>query len=252
MAMDRNPEWYLDEEFWRTFYPCMFNEETFRRGREEAAALARLAGIESGRVLDLGAGPGRHALPLADSGYSVTALDTSGWLLGRLEEQAGQAGLEIEIVTDDMRSFRRQGSFDLVLVLWTSFGYFSDPADHLRVLENVRDSLVPGGRVVLDLVSREHVAHTLQPVHLTEFEDGAVLVERPLLVDEMSRLDNEWLYIVQDRVHRAHFSHHLWSTGEIRRLLADAGLDCLGLFGSVEGDELELESERMVALAAAG
>jgi len=188
--MDRNTDWYLDETFWRTFYPCMFNEETFARGEDEARALARLAGKDSGSVLDLGAGPGRHALPLARSGYSVTALDTSDWLLDRLRTQAEAEDLAIEIVCDDMREFSREGAFDLVLIMWTSFGYFEDPQDHVRVLESVRKSLAPGGRLVLDLVSREHLSHTLQPVHLTEFDDESILVERPLLVDEMTRLDN--------------------------------------------------------------
>lgn len=247
--MKRSDEWYLDDEFWRKFYPCMFNEETFSRGEAEALALTRLCGVDKGAVLDLGAGPGRHALPLARSGYRVTALDTSRWLLDRLAEKADAESLSMEILQDDMRSFKRPGHFDMVLVMWTSFGYFTDSKDHARVLTCARESLRPGGRLVLDLVSREHLAHTLEPVHLTEFEDESLLVERPLLVDEMTRLDNEWLLVTgDDQVHRASFSHHVWSTSEIRRLLADCGLQCLGLYGSVEGDLLELDSERMVVI----
>jgi hypothetical protein len=39
----------------------------------------------------------------------------------------------------------------------------------------------------------------MEPVHLTEYDDGRMLLERPALVDDMTRLDNEWLLIDGDR-----------------------------------------------------
>jgi SAM-dependent methyltransferase len=239
--------WYLDDDFWRTFGPLMFNADTFARGEEEIQQLQSLLGGPGGRVLDLGAGPGRHSLPLARSGYTVTALDTSAHLLDQLRD-AG-ADLPIEIVQADMREFRRADSFDLVMVMWTSFGYFQDEDDHGRVLDHVHASLKPGGRLVLDLVGLETLCRTMEPVHLTEYDDGRMLIERPMLVDDMTRLDNEWLLIDGDVVHRTHFSHRVWSAGEIRGLLSRHGFNTVAIHGDYQGADYDLEAERMIVLA---
>lgn len=240
-------DWFLDEEFWRTFGPLMFNEDSFARGETDVRQLVERAGIEPRQVLDLGAGPGRHALPLARSGYPVTAVDTSQALLAELEERAGD--LPIEIVRADMREFVREQAFDLVLVMWTSFGYFEDEADHARVLANIRQSLGPGGRLVLDLLGLEYLCRSMDPVHLTEYDDGRILVERPVLVDHMTRIENQWMLIDGDRVHHAEFSHRVWSAGEIRTLLAENGFELTALYGSYDGADYDLEAERMIVIA---
>ncbi|TVQ40832.1 MAG: class I SAM-dependent methyltransferase [Wenzhouxiangella sp.] len=228
----------------------MFSEDSFREAAEQLPGLLELVGIEPGRVLDLGCGPGRHALPLAATGYPVTAVDTSQTLLEHLEQARGE--LPIESVQADMREFVRPEAFDLVLVMWTSFGYFEDEADHRRVLANIHQSLRPGGRLVLDLVGLEYLCRNLEPAHVTEYEDGRLLLERPNLVDDMTRLDNEWLLIDGDHVLRQHFSHRVWSAGEIRTLLAESGFEVMGLYGNHDGAGYDLESERLIVVAGKG
>ncbi len=240
-------DWYLDDEFWRNFGSLMFNSDTFARGWQEVQQMLELVGGRPKSVLDLGCGPGRHALPLADAGLTVTAVDTSSSLLHQLE--ASRGGRDIEIVECDMRAFVRPQAFDLVVVMWTSFGYFTDEADHARVLGNIRESLKPGGRLVLDLVGLEYLCRNLEPVHLTEHDDGRILIERPTLVEQMTRLENEWLLIDGERVWRHEFSHRVWSAGEISGLLAQSRLTIAGLFGSLEGADYDLEAERLVAIA---
>jgi SAM-dependent methyltransferase len=242
--------WYLEDEFWGTFGPLMFNEASFAEAAEQVEQLIKLAAIEPGRVLDLGCGPGRHALPLARKGYPVTAVDTSALLLDQLAEQVGD--LPIEIVRADMREFVPDQACDLVLVMWTSFGYFEHEAEHAQVLDNIRRSLTDNGRLILDLVGLEYLCRNLQPVHLSEYEDDRLLIERPNLVDDMTRLDNEWLLIDGDRVERAEFSHRVWSAAEIRTLLADHGLEVCGLYGSYDGADYDLEAERLIVVAGKG
>lgn len=240
-------DWYLNDDFWRNFGSLMFNDDTFARGAEEVQQLLELLGHAPTHVLDLGCGPGRHALPLARAGLEVTAVDTSQTLLDQLDDQRGE--LAIEIVQADMREFRRPAAFDLIVVMWTSFGYFESEADHVRVLDHIRSNLKPEGRVVLDLVGLEYLCHHLKPVHLTEYDDGRILVERPALIDDMRRLDNEWLLIDADRVVRHHFSHRVWSAGEISALLEAHGLAVEAIFGSLEGDIYDLDAERLIVVA---
>jgi len=240
-------DWYLDDDFWRNFGSLMFNDDTFARGAREVQQLLALVDGEPQTVLDLGCGPGRHALPLADAGLAVTAVDTSPTLLEQLTDALGDR--EIEVVEDDMRSFVRAESFDLVVVMWTSFGYFTDEADHARTLDNIRTSLKPGGRLLLDLVGIEYLCRNLEPVHMTEYDDGRMLIERPDLTDHMTRLDNQWMLIDGDRVHYHDCSHRVWSAGEIRRLLDDCGLAVVSFNGDYDGAEYDLGAERLIVVA---
>jgi len=240
-------DWYLDDEFWCNFGSLMFNADTFARGEEEVQQLLALLEAAPETVLDLGCGPGRHALPLSDAGLKVTAVDTSPSLLEQLE--AERAGRAIEIIRADMREFERPQAFDLIIVMWTSFGYFHDEADHARVLTNIGSSLKRGGRLLLDLVGLEYLCRNLQPVHLTEYDKGRILVERPTLTENMTRLENEWMLIDGDHVHYHEFSHRVWSAGEIQALLESAGLTVEVFYGSYDGDPYDLEAERLIVIA---
>jgi len=106
------------------------------------------------RVLDLGCGTGRHSRYLASRGFDVTGLDLSAESLrqARLNE-----GPNLRFVRQDMRLPFRSCPFDHVLNLFTSFGYFEDPGDHLSVVGNIAASLKPGGTLVLDYLNAYRV-----------------------------------------------------------------------------------------------
>src|SRR6056297_2736484 len=245
-------DWYTDEDFWRKFGPLMFGDDQFSEAADQVPALLARIQLKNGAVLDLGCGPGRHALPLARAGLKVTAMDTSEHLLDELRRRARDERLEIDIRRADMRDFSHLdefGPFDAVFVMWTSFGYFEAEADHDIVLGNIADSLEPGGVLVLDLLGLETLCRTLQPVHLTEHADGSLLIERPALVDHNTRLENEWILVRGDRADRAMFSHRVWSAGEIARLVEAAGLELEAIDGDLDGTPYDFESERMYVFA---
>lgn len=241
--------WYGDEEFWSTFGGLMFSESQFNDAAEQVPALLERLALRGGAVLDLGCGPGRHALPLARAGLDVTAVDTSERLIERLRARASEAGLDIEALVDDMRTFRRPDAFDAVVVMWTSFGYFDEEGDHRAALDRCLENLRPGGWLVLDLVGLETLCRTLEPVHLTEFEDGRLLVERPVLVDRNTRLENEWILIDGERARRATWSHRVWSAGEIARLVETAGFELEAIDADLERTPYDFDAERMMVFA---
>ncbi|MCA1779446.1 MAG: hypothetical protein LC637_08710 [Xanthomonadaceae bacterium] len=86
-------------------------------------------------------------------------------------------------------------------------------------------------------------------MHLTEYADGRLLVERPLLVNHNTRVENEWILIDGERADRALFSHRVWSAGEIARLVESAGLELDAIDGDLEGTPYDFESERMYVFA---
>jgi SAM-dependent methyltransferase len=83
----------------------------------------------------------------------------------------------VEFALGDMRRFSRPATFALIINFFTSFGYFDDQADDLRVLKLVRENLKPGGVFVLEMVSKERLARAFQATTSRELPNGHVLFE---------------------------------------------------------------------------
>jgi SAM-dependent methyltransferase len=119
--------------------------ETFSRHLDGAADVAFLAEwLPRGRVLDVCCGFGRHKRGLEELGWEVVGVE-------RDPEVAAAAGA----LCLDMRELHRvDGTFDAVICMWASFGYFTR-AENRRVLAAMIGKLRPGGRLVLELYNRE-------------------------------------------------------------------------------------------------
>jgi ubiquinone/menaquinone biosynthesis C-methylase UbiE len=126
MATDRSSKkWfedYFDESYEKLYSKHLLPVE---QTRNEAKAARRLLKLKKGeRLLDIAAGFGRHARPLARSGINVVALDlNSGYVARAIETAKGQ--LVPRGVAADMRTlpFHDQ-AFRGAMILFNSFGYF--------------------------------------------------------------------------------------------------------------------------------
>ncbi|MFF2364720.1 aminotransferase class I/II-fold pyridoxal phosphate-dependent enzyme [Streptomyces sp. NPDC058122] len=145
------PPWYLTF-FGEDFWAVADHEYTPERSAAEAGYLAAVLDTSAPgrRVLDLGCGTGRHAVALAARGFGVTGVDAGGWALGRAEAAADAAGVRVDWLRIDLlRELPWPvAEFDAVVCV-QSFGWGSD-AQQLRLLQEVRRVLVPGGLLVLD------------------------------------------------------------------------------------------------------
>ena len=108
------------------------------------ALLAAFAGdLPPGRALDVGAGEGRNAIWLAQSGWSVTALDVSAVALDRAAARGREEVVELECVVADWREHEVDGPVDLVVI---SFMH-PHPEERSRMFERTRSWLAPGGHL---------------------------------------------------------------------------------------------------------
>jgi len=106
---------------------------------------------QSFRILDLGCGYGRIALPLARRGHRVVALDLCRNLLGQGRDDARGASLPISWLRATMTSLPLvAGSFDAVLCLWTTFSELLDAREQLSALTEVVRVLRPGGWALIE------------------------------------------------------------------------------------------------------
>lgn len=245
-------EWFDDEEFWRELFPYMFPGERLLAAPKQVDQILALSGCSRGAMLDLCCGPGRHAVEFAKRGLEVTGVDASGFLLDHARQRARDAGAAVEWVQADMRSFRRPAAFDLVCNIFTSFGYFADETDDLQVLRNVRESLRDGGAFVIDVISKERVARNWKDSLVTEFPDGALLVQRPQVRRDWTRLENEWVLVRDGRSRSFRFEHTLYSGRELKDRLIACGFAQVQLYGDLEGAPYGVDAARLVAVARTG
>ncbi len=245
-------EWFEDEEFWRELYPYMFPAERFAAAPEQVAQVLALSGCSRGKVLDLCCGPGRHAVEFAKHGLEVTGVDGSQFLLDRARERARDAGVSAEWVQEDMRRFRQPAKFDLACNIFTSFGYFADETDDLRVLRNIWESLQGGGVFVIDVISKERLARNWKESLVTEYADGALLFQRPQVREDWNRLENEWILVKDGRSRSFRFEHAIYSGRELKDRLVACGFKDVKLYGDLEGSCYGVDARRLVAVARKG
>jgi len=110
------------------------------------AALAALA--PQGRVLELGAGTGRLAIPLAQRGLEMHALDGSAEMLRRLAAKPG--GERVTCHVGDMATDLPPGPFDLVFVAVNTFFGILEPAAQAGAMLGIAERLRTGGYFVIE------------------------------------------------------------------------------------------------------
>jgi SAM-dependent methyltransferase len=117
------------------------------------AAVERLCGKGTKRILELGAGAGLTAALMADAGHDVVAVEFSSVYAGYAREhlKTPHAGT-LEIVEADFYTVDLSGRFDVVCY-WDGFGVESD-ADQRRLLRRIaQDWLAPDGSALIDVFS---------------------------------------------------------------------------------------------------
>src|SRR5512146_221995 len=134
VARRASPDWwksYFDAQYLLEYEPLF----SLERDRHEVARLMEILGLPAGaRVLDVPCGQGRHSHLLAEAGFDVLGVDYSADLLAAARKRG--TGPNLRYLRADMRRLpgRLAGRFDAVVNLFTSFGFFADPADDARTI----------------------------------------------------------------------------------------------------------------------
>jgi SAM-dependent methyltransferase len=100
------------------------------------------------QAVDLGAGFGMHAIPLARRGYSVLAIDSSALLLDCIRSHSD--GVSVRVAVDDMLAFPKYltEKVHVVLSMGDTLTHLQELAEVQRLFSLIAHSLVPGGKFV--------------------------------------------------------------------------------------------------------
>ena len=102
-------------------------------------------------IVDYGAGTGRLSVPLAATGFNVTAVEPCPEMLKQLKLKSGTDS--IRCVCSKMEDFTGDGKFDVALCVFTVLVYLLDEESLKKSLRAAHNSLKPGGILFIDIPS---------------------------------------------------------------------------------------------------
>jgi ubiquinone/menaquinone biosynthesis C-methylase UbiE len=157
---------------------------SFTKGTaQEVAFLLDLLALPQGaRVLDVGCGPGRHAVELAKAGLDVVGVDVSRRFLEIAAQRCRDAGVRASFFEVDARQMPFDDEFDAAISLCQG-GFGLMGGDDSIVLRRIAEALKPRGRVVLTAFSALFEASPRR--ENAKFDvDAGVVHERATIKDE--------------------------------------------------------------------
>lgn len=242
--------WHQDDTFWEGAAQFIFSRSCCGQVPKDVdCALALLELPPGATVLDLPCGQGRHSLEFTRRGYRVTGADRTACYLAEARRKAEKESLEVEWIEADMRAFRRESTYAAVVNLFTSFGYFQDAADDVRVAEHFFASLKPGGRLLMDLMGKEVLARIFQEREWHQRDDGTLFLEERKVSQNWNWIDVRWIAVSGTERREYRFAHRLYSAGELVPLLTGVGFGPVTVFGSLKGAPYDDKAQRLVILA---
>jgi D-alanine-D-alanine ligase len=239
-----NLEEHVNPEWWRQIFNATYlktDGDVVDDPQLTAKELDVFCGIlnmsPEDRILDLCCGQGRVSLELARRGFAnVEGVDRSHYLIQRGKTQAKKESLSVKFREGDARKLRyAPDTFDVVMILGNSFGYFETVEDDARVAKEVFRVLKPWGKLLIDVTDGEYLRRKFQP-RSWEWIDKKFFVcrERSLSSDKQRLISREVVTHVEKGVIADQFyAERLYTRKSIQELLEKAGFTDVTIHGQI-------------------
>lgn len=240
MHLDENCDWFatwFDSPYYHLLYDHRDDEEAAQFIRR---LVSHLNLTPKTKVLDLACGAGRHSRVLHDLGLQVSGCDLSS---NSIQEAIKNSSSEIHFFEHDMRD-QLNDSYEVVFNLFTSFGYFEQLTDNLKVLQSIARALPKGGTLVLDFMNSVKMIADLK--RRQEIKKGEVLfniqrtVSNGRIVKTICFEDKGKSYYFQEKVQALTLDDFL-------KLFTEAGFELKQVLGSYQLEDYnEHTSDRLL------
>lgn len=242
-----NLEEHVSPDWWRRIFNSLYLKtdadvvEDQSITRSEVDLFSKILRLSpEDKILDLCCGQGRHSLELTRQGFqNVEGLDRSHYLIQKAKSEAKKQGLKLRFREGDARKLPYPAdTFDVVMLLGNSFGYFETIQDDMRVLKEIFRVLKPWGRLLIDVADGEYLRENFQP-RSWEWIDKKHFVcrERSLSLDKQRLISREVITHIEKGVIADQFyAERLYSRESLRELLEKAGFSDIAFHGEISPD----------------
>jgi len=242
-----NLEEFVKKDWWKNIFNAYYLKtdgdvvEDQNITSFEVSFFSKVLGIRPDHyILDLCCGQGRHSIELAKRGFeNVEGLDRSRYLIQKAKANAKKLGLICKFREGDARKLPYPpDSFDILMILGNSFGYFESMKDDYQVLKEVFRVLKPWGKILIDLTDGEYLKDNFQS-RSWEWIDKNYFVcrERSLSLDKQRLISREVINHVNKGVLVDQFyAERLYSRKNISEFLEKLGFSDIKFHGTITPD----------------
>ncbi len=199
---------------------------------------------KNAKIIDLCCGQGRHAFLFAQEGFEVYGFDLSRTLLQVAKYKNDQSNNTF-FIQADMRYLPAMHSFDLLLNLFTSFGYFETDIENKIVFQQFHQVLNTGGYFVFDYFHTPYIQANLERYQSEQIGDLTVELERFI---EGSRVQKIIRLNRQGKQSTFYESVKMYRPDQILKMMEETSLSIRYIFGDYKGSPLNEDSERIIII----
>lgn len=201
MSLEQKKTWY-SEWFNSPYYHILYSNHDDREAQLFIDNLLAKLGLPQGSdIADIACGRGRHSLYFSEKGYEVTGYDLSPNSVAYAQEFA-HATLSFEV--HDMREKINHVEYDLVVNLFTSFGYFDEEKDNYDAIATMAGACSADGHVVIDFMNTGKVLENLIAKEIKVEDDIVFKISRSVvdnfIVKNIQFADGGKKYSFEERV----------------------------------------------------
>lgn len=169
-------EWF-STWFDSPYYHILYAQRDESEAADFIASLQQKLHLAAGaRVLDAACGKGRHAITLAQLGFTVDAFDLSPANIEAAQEFENK---DLLFFVHDLREpLPLKNQYDAIFNFFTSFGYFDDQIDNQKAFNTFAGGLKENGLLVLDFFNPTHVLANLVPTETVICEGISFQIKR--------------------------------------------------------------------------
>jgi SAM-dependent methyltransferase len=235
------------DAFFSDFYLRAYASRDADAG-DQGLAAARLGLCpDGGDLLDVPCGFGRHAIPLAEAGYRVVGVDRSQALLDAARRRAGSSRRP-KLTRADYRDLPfPDASFDTAINLFSSLGYLGDEED-TKALAEIGRVLRPGGRLVIETMHRDLLAHTFHEQDWELVGEGRLLLEQRTFepASGLAQVTQTLIETSGERESRT-YTLRVYTATELLAMLTRAGFAEARCYGDLDGGPFGVDTRLVIA-----
>lgn len=223
------------------YYHILYQDRDFQEAEKFISRLVNELQLpKNSAVIDLACGKGRHSVYLNQLGYKVIGLDLSDESISH-NKQFENPTLHFDV--HDMRNEifpnLTAEKMDAVLNLFTSFGYFDDEKDDLKVFRSVHNVLKDNGYFVLDFLNEQWVKNSLVPEETVRKSDIDFHIKKSI---ENQYVIKNIHFTDQGKEHHFFEKVKLHTLSEIENYGIESGFEKVKVFGDYSLNEFDLET----------